>query len=115
MITKSLVAAAALAGTLAVAAPLQAEAKTNIDIHIGVGGYYPGYYGHFGPGYYPAYKYGAISCRKGRRIVDGSGFNNVHPLDCSLPRYRYTAWRRGHKFMVTVNRVGNITNVNKLF
>ena len=117
MIAKSLVAAAALVGTLAVAAPLPAEAKTNLNIHIGlgVGGYYPGYYGYGDPGYYPVYSPGHISCKKGRRIVDGSGFNNVHPVDCSLPRYRYSAWRHGHKFVVTVNRFGNISNVNRLF
>ena len=120
MFAKSLIAAAAIAATFAVAAPLQAEAKTNVDINIGfgIGGFYPGY---AEPGYYPAYGYGYgynrghISCQKGGRIVDRSGFNRVRPVDCSLPGYRYTAWRHGHKFVVTVNRFGNITRVNRIF
>lgn len=117
MIAKSLIAAAALAGTLAVAAPMPAEAKTHVNISIGfgVGGYYPGPYGYYDPGYYPVYNPGAISCRKGHHIVGWSGFNHVQAVDCSLPGYRYTAWRNGHKFVVTVNRFGNITNVNRIF
>ena len=115
MFAKSLIAAAAIATTFAVASPVQqAEAKTHIDLNIGVGigGFYPGYYE---PGYYPVYNPGYISCNKGRKIVDWSGFNNVHPVDCSLPGYKYTAWKNGHKFVVRLNGYGNITGVNKIF
>jgi len=108
MFAKSLIAAAAVATSFALAAPLQAEAKTSIDINIGVGGFYPGYYdGYYGGGY--------ISCKKGRNIVDWSGFNAVSAIDCSLPGYRYTAWKNGHKYVVRVNGYGSITNVHKLF
>ena len=114
---KTLIAAAAVATTFAIATPVQqAEAKTNIDINIGLGagGFYPGYYE---PGYYPAYGYGGgyISCKKGRKIVDWSGFHNVHAVDCSLPGYKYTAWKNGHKYMVRVNGHGNITGFHKIF
>lgn len=115
MFAKSLIAAVAIAATVAVAAPVQqAEAKTHININIGlgVGGFYPGYYE---PGYYPAYNPGHISCGKGGKIVRWSGFNNVNALDCSLPGYKYSAWKNGHKFVVRVNGFGNITGVHKLF
>ena len=115
MFAKSLIAAAAIATSFAVAAPVQqAEAKTNVHINIGlgVGGFYPGYYE---PGYYPSYGPGYISCRKGSRIVNWSGFNRVNAVDCSLPGYKYTAWRNGHKFVVRVNGNGNITGVRRIF
>lgn len=111
MIAKSLFAAAALATTLAVALPAsQAQAGVDVKIGIGIGGFYPGYYGH------PTYRHpGAVSCWKGRQIVDNSGFNKVKTVDCGLPTYRFTAWRNGHKFVVKMNRHGNITNVNRIF
>lgn len=117
MIAKSLIAAATLATVAAVALPAsQAEAKTHIDfnIGIGVGAGYPGYWGGY-PVYEPYYYKSHISCKKGAKIVDWSGFNNVHAIDCSLPGYKYTAWRNGHKFVVRVGGNGNITNVNKVF
>jgi hypothetical protein len=109
MIAKSLIAAAALAATMAVALPAsQAQAGVDIKIGIGLGGFGGGYgYG----GYHPNH----ISCKKGRNIVDYSGFRNVHAIDCSLPGYKYTAWKNSHKFVVSVDRFGNIYNVNKLF
>lgn len=116
MIAKSLIAAAAIATAMAVALPAtEAEAKTNIDINIGlgVGGFYPGYAGGYYPG--PVYQPNYVSCWKGGKIVDWSGFHNVQPVDCSLPSYRYTAWRNGHKFVVSMNRYGTITKVNKIF
>ncbi len=116
MIAKSLVAAAVLASAAAVALPAtQAQAKTNFDINIGIGvgsGYAPGYWGGY-PVYEPHYY--KISCKKGAKIVDWSGFNHVKAVDCSLPGYKYTAWRNGHKFMVRVSGNGNITSVNKIF
>ena len=116
MITKSLIAAAAVAASVAAFAPAQqAQAKTNIDIGIGFGfgGYYPGY----GYGYAPVYDpyFGAISCHKGKKIVKWSGYNNVQPVDCSLPGYKYTGWKWGHKYLVRVNAGGNITGVQMIF
>ena len=120
MNAKSLIAAAAIASAMAVALPAtQAEAKTHINVSIGLGfGGFGGYYGPAYPAYYNPVYYNpgyAISCGNGRNIVDGSGFNNVTPIDCSLPGYRYTAWKHGHEFVVTVSRRGNINNVYRIF
>ena len=51
---------------------------------------------------------------KGRNIVDWSGFHNVHAVDCSLPSFKYTAWKGGKKFLVSVNRFGGIYNVHRI-
>ena len=121
MITKSLIAAAAVAVSLTALAPVQqAQAKVNVDINLGLGGgFYPGYgYGDgYGDGYYPVYQpnYGGISCNKGSKIVDWSGFHNVHAIDCSKPIYQYHARKNGHKFRVKVGMNGNIFGVKKLF
>lgn len=116
MIAKSLIAATMLASAAAVALPAsQAEAKTHFDLNIGigVGGGYPGYWGGY-PAYEPYYP-DYISCKKGAKIVRWSGFDGVNAIDCSLPGYKYTAWRYGHKFVVRVSGSGNITGVSKIF
>ena len=117
MITKSLIAAAAVAVSLTALAPVQqAQAGVDIDVHLGGGlGFYPGY--GYGGGYYPVYEpyYNGISCKKGRNIVDWSGFYNVNAIDCSKPVYQYHAWKNGHKFRVKVGMNGNIFGVKKLF
>ncbi len=120
MITKSLIAAAAVAASLTALAPVQqAQAKIHVDIGVGVGGFYPGYGygGGYGGGYYPVYEpyYDGISCHKGRKIVDWSGFHNVNAIDCSKPVYQYHAWKNGHKYRVKVGMNGNIFGVKKLF
>ena len=110
MIAKSFIAAAAVATTMAVALPAtEAQAKTNIDINVGLGfgGYYGGGYGHH-------HRNRHISCWKGRKIVDWSGFHNVHAVDCHLPGYKYTAWKHGHKYLVKVNRYGRIIYVHRI-
>jgi hypothetical protein len=116
MITKSLIAAAAVAASLTALAPVQqAQAKVNVDINLGLGGgFYPGYYGG---GYYPVYEpyYGGISCHKGKNIVKWSGFKNVHAIDCGAPVYQYKAWKFGNPYKVKVNMNGNIIGVKKLF
>jgi hypothetical protein len=117
MITKSLIAAAAVAVSLTALSPVQqAQAKVNVDINLGLGGgSYPGY--GYGGGYYPVYEphYGGISCNKGRKIVDWSGFPHVKANDCSKPVYQYHAWKTGHKFRDKVGMNGNIFGVKKLF
>ena len=119
MITKSLIAAAAVAVSLTALAPVQqAQAKVHVDINLGLGGgFYPGYDYGYGGGYYPVVDpyYSGISCNKGRKIVDWSGFNNVHAYDCSAPVYQYKAWKNGHKYNVKVSMNGNIIGVKKLF
>ncbi len=110
MITKSLIAAAAIASTMAVALPAsQAQAGVDIKINLGLGGFGPGH--HYGHGYYGP---NHISCKIGRNIVDNSGFNFVKAVDCSLPGYKYVAWKAGKKFVVSVNRFGSIYKVNKI-
>ena len=120
MIIKSLIAAGAVAASLAVLAPVeQAQAKVHVDINLGlVGGYYPGYYpGYgYGGGYYPVvdpYYGGGISCNKGRKIVKWAGFYNVNPIDCSYPVYQYQAWKFGNPYKV--NMSGDIIKVKPLF
>jgi hypothetical protein len=117
MITKSLIAVAAVAASLTAAAPAQqAQAKVHVDINLGLGGgFYPGY-GY--PGYYPVidpYYGGGISCNKGRKIVNWSGFHNANPFDCGAPVYQYMAWKNGHKYRVKVGMSGNIFGVKKIF
>ena len=110
MIGKSLVAAAAVATSMAFALPVtQAEAKTVINVDVGFGYGYG--YGHH---HHKHKKWGAISCWKGAKIVDWSGFHNVHAVDCKLPGYKYTAWKKGHKYIVKVNGYGNIYSVHKI-
>lgn len=120
MISKSLIAAAAVATGLVAAIPAeQAQAKPHFDIHIGVGapGYYPGYgYGGY-PVVDPGYGYGGgygISCNKGRKIVKWNGFYNVKPVDCSAPVYQYNAWKSGMPYRVRVSTSGHIIKVKPL-
>ena len=116
MIAKSLIAAAAVAVSLTALSPVQqAQAKVNVDINLGLGGgFYPGY--GYGGGYYPVYEphYNGISCNKGRKIVDWSGFHNVQAYDCSAPVYQYKAWKNGKKYRVKVSMNGNIIGVKKI-
>lgn len=117
MITKSLIAAAAVAASLTALAPVQqAQAKVHIDVGVNLGGgFYPGY--GYGGGYYPVYEpyYDGISCNKGRKIVNWSGFHNANAIDCSAPVYQYMAWKNGHKFKVKVGMSGDIIGVKKIF
>jgi hypothetical protein len=116
MIGKSLIAAAAVATTMAVAAPVQ-QAQAKVIINLGVGAYGPGYYPGYGyGGYYPVYHphYG-ISCNKGRKIVSWSGFHKVQPIDCSAPVYQYKAWKNGAPWRVQVSAGGHIINVKPLY
>ncbi len=115
MIMKSLIAAAAVATTMAVAAPVQ-QAEAKVVINVGVGGYGPGFYPGYGYGGYPIHKrfYG-ISCNKGRNIVAWSGFRKVRPIDCSAPVYQYRAWKGGAPWRVKVSAGGHIIAANPLY
>lgn len=142
MITKSILAATAIAATLAVGAPT-AEAhhrhKKHINIEIGLGdpGYNPGYYDpsfdyppppppprfHPRPVYEPDYGYAdpvdydddyGISCGEGRQIVRHSGFRNVRPVDCDGQNFKYTGYRRGNTWLVMIDsRTGEIIRRNR--
>ena len=59
MIAKSLIAAAAIAGSALAFAPVEASAKTNWDIHIGLGSFLPSYEVYDAPIYFeprPVYR-----------------------------------------------------------
>lgn len=120
MITKSLIAAAAVAASLTALAPVQ-QAQAKVNLHIDLNGNFGGGYGYgggYGGGYYPVidpYYGGGISCHKGKNIVKWSGFHNVNAFDCSKPVYQYRAWKNGHKFRVRVSMNGNIIGVKKIF
>ncbi len=122
MIAKSLIAAATLATTMPLALPAD-EARADWDVNIGVGvdvgagfypGYYPGYYpDYYGDDVYPVYKKKHYSCGTVANIVDNKGFHKVKPFDCSLPHYKFTAWKKGEKWIVVTNGKGQITKVYK--
>jgi hypothetical protein len=66
----------------------------------GGGGGYGGGGGGYGGGGYGG---GRISCPRGRRIVERSGFYRVVPRDCGGRNYTYSAFRRGRPWIVRVN------------
>ena len=117
MITKSLIAAAAVAASLTALAPVQqAQAKVHIDVGIGLGGggFYPGY--GYGGGYYPVYddyepNYGGKSCWQVKQKLKMMNFKHVQPFDCSAPTYRFTAKKNGNHVKVKTNVWGNILAV----
>jgi hypothetical protein len=113
MFAKSMIAATALAATLTAVAPMQpAAAKTNVDINLNFGG--PGWYGDY-YGDYPVRRHAhyyydpAITCGEGAKVLKYNGFRAIEPVDCSLPRYHYMAWKNHRQYLVTVNRDGEIT------
>jgi hypothetical protein len=115
MITKSLIAAAAVAVSLTALAPVQqAQAKiiVNIDAGFGLGGgFYPGY--GYGNDYYPVYQpnYGGKSCWQVKQKLKMMNFKKVQPFDCSAPTYRFTAKKNGDYVKVKTNVWGNILAV----
>lgn len=121
MFTKFLVAAAAL--TAAAVATVPAQAKTNIDVTVGLGfggaygygGGYDGYYGG-GYGYYPVYGggYDGISCWKAKKIVQNHGFYKVNATNCGGKIMRFKAKKSGDWYRVKINRWGNIVDVDPL-
>jgi hypothetical protein len=142
MITKSILAATAVAATLFAAAPA-AEAhhkKIHVDFGINVGehGCYSGYYDpaceypappprprHPRPVYEPDYghDYGddgdyedryTLSCGQGRQIVRRSGFRNVRTVECDGQNFKYTGYRRGASWIVMLDsRTGEIIRRNR--
>lgn len=124
MFTKTLIAVAAVA-TLASAASAPANAKTNLDVYLGIGGFGPGYYEPSYPVYdepryeprrpryhAPRYERYGVSCDEGADIVRESGFRKVRALNCSGKRYKYQARRDGDTYIVKVSRNGgNVISV----
>jgi hypothetical protein len=126
MITKTLIAAAAVAATAAFST-VSAEAKPKFDIDVYLGGpvydYDPGY------GYYdpvpvrprprPRVVYEddyGISCERGRQEVKWNGFYKVRAIDCDGRRYTYKARRDGERYIVKVSRrSGEIISVQPAY
>ena len=112
MISKVLLVSAAAAGLL-LAQPQIASAGVDVDVGIGVGSHYPDQYGY--PDYprYPSYHhdydddddydYDRISCPEGRRAVWRAGYRKVRTITCDGQFYRYSGWKRGHLWRVSVN------------
>jgi hypothetical protein len=127
MFIKSLVAAAAVAGTvLSLSAP--ANAKTDIDIYLGLGtGYHDaGYryddgYGYddedvYRPRHRPRHDSWRVSCGEGREKVRWAGFRKVRPIDCDGRTYQYKARKNGDWYVVTVkSKNGRIVNVEPIY
>jgi hypothetical protein len=112
MITKSLIAAAAVAASLTALAPVQqAQAKIHVDVGVNLGGgFYPGYGYGYG-GYYPVvdpYYGGGKSCWQVKNKLKNMNFKQVHPFDCSAPTYRFSAKKNGNHVTVKTNVWGNI-------
>lgn len=85
-----------------------AEAKTSVQIHLGVPyySYRPGddYRYYAGRGWYrPYHNRMQMSCGQGAREVRSLGYRNVRPMDCQGPRYTYRATKNGKAFMLSVN------------
>jgi hypothetical protein len=138
MVMKSILAAAAIAGAVALGSAGAANADSQVNVGIGFnlgdsgyGGYdgYDGGSGFYQSGYdddapwryrrhhprwddQPSYR---ISCAQGRSIVANSGFRGVAIRDCSAPVYRYTAWKRGEQYRIAVNMRGRIVAVNPIY
>jgi hypothetical protein len=111
---KPVLAAAAFVG-LAAMAPA-ANAGTDIDVYLGLGGdpgYASGYY--VDPDFHRPHWH-RISCGEGRERVKWAGFRRVRPLDCSGRRFTYRASKRGDIFVVSVSsRSGRIISVRELY
>jgi hypothetical protein len=137
MIMKSILAATAVAATLAVAAPAEAHHHHKLHIGLGINLGDPGYYPDYNPGYYdppppppryvprprpvyvePDYGYDqedyGVSCGQGRRIVRNSGFYNVSTIECDGQNFKYEAERRGRTYIVKLDsRTGEIIQANR--
>ena len=116
MFAKSLLAAAAIAASTVALAPVEANAKTHVDVFLGVGGFAPRYDGYYAREYevvrprYRSYRHAepiyrdtyysreGLSCGRAARTVRSAGFHEINAYDCSAPTYGYTAWRHGEKF-----------------
>ncbi len=129
MLTKSLIAAAAIASMVSfTSAPAQAETNVDLNFGFGFGGFGPGYgdgYGYGGYDDYPGHGYYGgprprpmhygVSCGAGRQIVREAGFRRVTAYDCSAPTYGYKAWRHGDLFKVKVSYNGRIISVRPIW
>lgn len=134
-LSKSLIAAAALAVTFAATLPApaaEAGVKVGIGVYLppveavvpvepvpvysggyggGYGGGYEGGYGHYGHGGYDAY----VSCRDGRRLLVRYGYRGVEVQSCRQGFYRYTAWRNGRQYLMAVDAQGDVSRLRRIY
>jgi hypothetical protein len=127
MFIKSLMAVAAVASTMAIAAPAQAGVKVYLDGGFGYGGYQdyqPDYQPDYRPDYQPDYIYQpprrhqnwGISCEDGAQQVREEGYRKVRVIECDGKHYTYKARRHGGRYVVTVSRRrGDIVSVEQVY
>jgi hypothetical protein len=114
MLKSFIVAGSVALSTLALAPA--SEAKTNVQIYLGVPFYSqqvgPGWRYLTGYGWYDYGKYGdfrqrnrnRLTCNQARRLVDRSGYDNVRAIQCNGRVYVFKAEnRRGKRVNVRVN------------
>lgn len=88
----------------------------------GYGGYNNGYGGYNGGDYggyrprppYPVYD-GWVSCRDGRRILWRSGYSDIEVQSCRGGYYRYTAWRNGKQYLMSVDAQGDVARLRRIY
>lgn len=121
MLTKSIIAVAAVLAALAALPAADAQARASGNDFYADSSTNNGYSGAgYGPRFVPApgvrfQAYAAsISCGQARHILKGNGFYNVTALDCSAPSFKFVAWQDGSAYRVRVNGWGRITGVAPL-
>lgn len=106
---KSIILASAFAAALAMGLPVAAEAKTNVQIYLGMPHYGyqvgPDYRFRSGYGWYrPSYSYrGRLSCGEAKWRVRDRGFRNVSTIECRGATYTFKARRGANRVTVYVN------------
>jgi hypothetical protein len=53
----------------------------------------------------------AISCQRGKHVVENAGFRRVRTRDCTGKNYRYYGRKKGDEFEIAVSRFGRILSV----
>ena len=106
---KSIIAATAIAAALFAASLTGAQAKTDVDIHIGVGGFFTPYQPHYHHRPYRAHRpYYAprrhiLPRRAVRRSLRHRGYRGCHDMRLRRGSYRMFCYKRGHLFRLRVN------------
>ena len=122
MIKQTVIAASVFAAAVFAFQPQQAQAGTNVQVHIGVPSV--GYYGHRrhyqGRRHYtrPAYRhpsYYRVGCHQARRMLRHRGFRDIRTYDCHGSRYVFKAFRHGHWWMVRMSsNTGRVLGVHAI-
>ena len=127
MIAKSLIAAAAVAVSVAGFSATSANAgKWDVDINLypdygyGYDVGYPVYDGHVGhhprPPHHVSPVSWGVSCGEAKWEVKSRHFKNVKTLDCSGKTYTFSGWKHGDKYRIKVGRKhGQIISVSEIY